>query len=673
VTDPTEPADTSRPAESTGPIDAAPRQADVTPLADVTPPVEPAMPAIDLDLAVPTAATPARRRAPVFVAAGLTLLLLIGGGIGYQALSGGDRRPEQFTPASVAAFAAIDLDPGLGQQLSLLRLAKKLPASAGVGRAGNAKAFIAEVLGKLHLEGVDVGRDLTSWLGLRAGVSAWTDDQKRTYALISAVSTDDAAATKGLRHIADTVQDTDIGFVVHDGTVLIAIGDNDADAAAQAAAAEAKRAPLGELDSFRQAREWLDNDPVLLVWTDLARVRDSVLAGLEETGMSSSLDPAKALKGTMILGVRATDDGIEARYRTFGAGREQSLASDALSRLGKLPGNSNVGAALSFPKDFGLDSMSSFAGSGLALGGLPLLFGGFASSSGNTSAPTLEVPSDADQAELTKLLSKDPSTLTKAEQERIEELIGSQMPAHGSCGTSWSTDGLDAAEVDKLDELMKKDPQKLTKAERKELKEMLGFDPAECETMGWGGPNLSEADAKELDKLMSKDPATLTASERKRYKELTGMDPDQFGPTFGGGEPFNALAGASVDVAVSSLDDHAGARINATVDSPDKAKTLASLVETMSVGTSEGLKATIQGSTVTATSPSYLAGTGTLADQALYRRAMPDFSGGASVAFFVDLSALPAEDRPSFPITSVGLIEGADGGDMTGAVRILVG
>jgi hypothetical protein len=545
--------------------------------------------AIDLDVAVPAATPPARRRMPVLIAAGATLLLLIGVGIGYQVLSGDDRRPEQFMPASVAAFASVDLDPGLGQQLSLLRLAKKLPASAGVGTASNPKNLVEQMLTQLHLDGVDVHRDLTSWLGLRAGVSEWTDGQKRTYALISVLSTDDAAANAGLRRIADTVHDSNVGFIVRNGTALIAVGEGDADAAARAAAAEAEKTPLASLASFRQAREWLADDPVVLVWADFARVGENVRADFEESGMSTALDPTKNLKGTVILGVRATDEGIEARYRTFGAGREQSLASDALARLAKLPGNTKLAAALSFPKDFGLESMSSFSASGLAFGGLPLLFGGFAFTDffgGTSSSVTMEPYTEADQAEITKLLEKDPTTLTDAERKRLTELTGGVPAAGAGCGDSWSTDGLDTADLDELDKLMKKDPQDLTKAERKKLKDMLGFDPAECETLGWGGPDLSEAEVKEMETLMAKDPATLTKAERERYKELTGMDPNQFGAGFGGADPFSALSGASIDVAVSSLGGDAGVRINATAASADDAKKLAGFVD--SQGTSDG-------------------------------------------------------------------------------------
>src|SRR2546427_4827327 len=73
------------------------------------------------------------RRTRTLVAAGATLLLVLGIAVAYRVLSSQDRRPEDLLPASVIAFAGIDLDVSLDQQLKLLKLADKLPRDAGGG------------------------------------------------------------------------------------------------------------------------------------------------------------------------------------------------------------------------------------------------------------------------------------------------------------------------------------------------------------------------------------------------------------------------------------------------------------------------------------------------------------------------------------------------------------
>jgi hypothetical protein len=668
--DPTPPpADpTATPADST----ATPADPTATPVDGAT--AETSAVTIDLDAervgdAAGAPEVPRRRpRVVALVAAGVTLALMVGVGIGYRVLSGDGRKPEQFTPASVAAFVSIDLDPGIGQQVSLWRLAGKLPKGSGAGEVSSAQGAAERLLTQLNLSGVDVKRDLMSWLGLRAAVSAWTDSGGRTYGLFAALSKDDSAADEALRRLADS---HDLGFVVKDGTVLIAVGE-DAQRAAQEAADEAARAPLADLAGFRQAREWLADDQVLLVWADLTRAGSMMMGAI---GPDSPMpeEMKEAFVGTAVLGVRAADDGIEARYRTFGAGRKAAGGADALARLGALPGNSAAGAAVTLADDFGPSRLSSFSATGLAFGGLglPLLFSGIA------AEPTQVVDSfgnlsPSERAELDRLMNKDPATLTEAENKRLIELggWGSMDP---NCGLSSSPQDLSDKELAELTRLGEKDPADLTKAERKRFNELLGFDPEKC-GLAQPGSAPSDEDMKELERLMSKDPATLTDAERERYAELTGIDPtDMGGPIgagFGDSDLFNALRGASVDVAVLGGDAEPRLRISATTASTDAAEEFARLLD--GIGTADEFDTTVQGKAVTATSPGFAPDGGTLADVELFRRTMPALPG-SDVAAFVNFQAMPADGRPDFPLHAIGVIEGVRDGDLIGTARFIIG
>ena len=308
------------------------------------------------------------RRVATLVAAGMVLVLVVGLGVyvAYRTFFADGRHPERFIPASVAAFVSIDLDAGLGQQAKLLKLAAKLGKQYGAAANVDPQTanVLADLLDQLHLTGVDVKRDLTSWLGLRVALSLWLDGQAHPYALIAATTTDDAKATAGLDRVRKTLHDADLGFVVHDGTALIAIGERDAQQAADAAATEAAKAPLDALTAFHDARNWLGDGQLVVVWVDLDKYngtftaalgglgglgRLSGLGGIDRIGGMEPSTPATAGHGTSITGVSVTDDGLEARFRTFNAQRKAGGMRDALARLSDLPANTQVGAVLAAP------------------------------------------------------------------------------------------------------------------------------------------------------------------------------------------------------------------------------------------------------------------------------------------------------------------------------------
>ncbi|MFC7244106.1 hypothetical protein ACFQO7_16665, partial [Catellatospora aurea] len=414
---------------------------------------------LDRDETAAPAEAPARPRcvpALVTAAVALVLLLGVGGYAVYRFVFGDGRRAEEFTPASVVAFASVDLEVGLEQQLKLLKLSAKAPKDTGGDTAEQRDKAMGELLRGLGLTGVDVDRDLLSWLGHRVGVSFWLDDGQ-AYALITASSTDSADAEAGLGRVRAGLKTASLGFVVRDGVALLAIGEKNGQQAAEKAFAEAQRAPLATAATFAADRAWLQGDQLAVVWADLARYGDTVTTAIqagmtaaekEMFGLATPEDAKPREQGRFIAGVRATDHGIEARYRTFGSNATPAGLRDAVAKLGALPADTHVGVVAQLPRD--LSAAADAPGSplgllmALAMTGMTtdisdqVDVGGALGEPGPTGVVgTSEIPqapelTPAEQAELNALMEKGFDKLTPAERERVEKLLG--IPELGDLG-----------------------------------------------------------------------------------------------------------------------------------------------------------------------------------------------------------------------------------------------
>lgn len=370
------------------------------------------------DLAEPVEVVSVRRsKTPLILAGAVTVALVLGVGayVGYRFLFGG-AQPAERMPASVIAYAAIDLTPGMDQTNKLRKLLEKFPSQGG---NTDPKAAIEKLLLELKIEGVDPKRDLTSWLGMRAGAGVWLGSKDEPYAVLAVASTDDEAAKKGLTVLRDKSK-VSLGFVVREGYVLVAIGDKDGQRAADAASAEAEKTPLAKAAKFAEARKWLADEQLTIVYADL-----SGYGRLMKTFTSSDLlegenpesaqqlqkmldEQSKNFTGTIIAGARIEDDGVVSRSRSFGAKAITSgTITDAIAKLGALPASSEIAAVAKVPDD--LDK-SPFATFGLPFAGM-----------GAKGSPLTE----AEQKELDALMDKDfEGKLTAAEQKRLEELFG---------------------------------------------------------------------------------------------------------------------------------------------------------------------------------------------------------------------------------------------------------
>jgi hypothetical protein len=579
----------------------------------------------------PTASARRRCHLPVFVGAGLVLAILLGVGavVGWNALFAG-AQPADRLPASVAAYIGIDLAPNPEQQARLLAIADRLPRLGRMsgGDALDPRRLIDDALG--DVAGVDPRRDVTDWLGARFGAGAWLDKSRRPYAVTVAASTDDDQARAGLGRLRDAVNDAALGFVVKDHVALIAIGERDAQAAAEAAAAEAASAPLSESSAYGDARRWLDGDQLAVLWVDNSRLNafaDAMLAAAGPDGGVLFPVPDRAAEtGSSILGVRATDVGLEARFRSFGSPRAANPMPDALTRLGMLPADSALAAVTRLPDDLAspsrLDIVSPILGFGLVL---PTVIAGLFEPI-HEEFSEVEEPTPAEFEEIEALMSKDPATLTDAERARLKELIG-----------------YDPSKVPPIDP---------------------DYQPRE----------LTPAETLEVESLMSKDPATLTDAERARLKELLGFDPMEVpegaGPFGPDNDVLESLSGATVSVDAAGFSDDSSFRAVAEVTTRERAATL----KAKSAEAGGGVTVTVSGTTVTAVRNNHAGGASRLADLPTFQRAVAGGPNRLETALYVDLRrTAPPDDREKLAgLTALAVLIGEQDGDQIGVIRLII-
>jgi hypothetical protein len=454
-----------------------------------------------------------RKKTPIILAgaAATALVVSVGAFVAYRLVFGGPQ-PAERMPASVIAFASLDLTPGLDQTRKLNKLAEKMPEASNVK---DPKAALEKALEDLDLKGVDVKRDVTAWLGNRMALAAWTDSHHNVYGLLALESTDDKAATAGLNRIKQAANG-EMGFTVHDGFALAAFGDSakqDVQAAADAAAAEAATSPLAKSAKYTEARKWLDGDQFAVFFADydgFGKIAESLVP--KDLSQAGGGMPS----GTVIVGVRAESDGLSARFHTFGGKAKAAPAvTNAVGRLGDLPAGTSLGVVARVPEEFAAGS--------LLFMGLP-----FAFAAPGTEPPQPEsVLTPREQKEFDSLMEKVASgKITAAEQKRFDELSQKMFPTEPA-------KDLTPAERKELEALLSKGD--LTEAEAKRLNELIGVPEGPVAGGAWedlfgglggGLVTLAAADLTTSPAFRAVIELTKTpdAESAKRMTELSSKD-----------------------------------------------------------------------------------------------------------------------------------------------------
>jgi len=329
-----------------------------------------------------------RRRTPIVIAAAAALVVLLGAGAyaGMRYYTGANIvEPESAVPASVTAFARIDLNPSLRDQLSLHDLLARFPH----GTTAESRLTSAEKKATARL-GLDFDTDVKPWFGGRIGVAAWPDGQGKDVPVIALASTDDAKATSAMatarRHLGTT-----FGYHVGNGYALVVGPDKDAQADADAIAKQAAAHSLASSTAYRDAVAHVGPHPLAVAYADLGQLgklltksMDSGALGLDSAagdpfgadggdptglppvslgglgslaggnglgslgalgGLTGAPNALTALKGTVVVGASVVDDGVEIRVHAQGATAATGTATNVHPTLDAMPDGTVVGFA----------------------------------------------------------------------------------------------------------------------------------------------------------------------------------------------------------------------------------------------------------------------------------------------------------------------------------------
>ncbi len=321
-----------------------------------------------------------RRRATILISTSVAVLLV--GGVGAFAAvrmwtGSGHTQPESAMPASIGAFARVDLNPGVRDKLKFDNLIKKFPTN-GTSTTGLITSIEHHASTSL---GLDYDTDVKSWFDGRIGFAEWTDKAGQPTLLIALASKNDNAARTALHKVQIKQGADEFGFVVSNGYALISGGSETAQADAVAASAEAKKSPLADVKAYRSATSHLGDSNLVVAYADLRRIGSLLQSrlgagglgalpgiggpdGSATDGIGGGLLPGGTramggalggmlsgggaglakLTGTIAVGGSVTDDGVEIHAHSEGIPGQVS-GTNVRPALDALPGGTIVGLA----------------------------------------------------------------------------------------------------------------------------------------------------------------------------------------------------------------------------------------------------------------------------------------------------------------------------------------
>lgn len=320
-----------------------------------------------------------RRLGAVLAAAGVATAVLVAGGafavVRYWNGPVGTL-PEAVMPASVAAFARLDLAPGIGQRVKFDALLRRTGGSGPKSVDETKRQAFGDLQAPISYD------DVAAWFDDRIGIAVWPDAAGTPTVLAAVAAKDSQKAKKSLAAVQQKQGSDHFGFAMLDGYALLAFATKGSQQAADAAA---KAPHLSADPAFTAALAKLPADQPGLAWADLSRaaalestVSDLVFAeslggpgtpfgGPGELTATAGAAPMPELSGTLIAGLQATDDALELRARFIstknipftGTGNGADLIAD----LGALPSDARVAAAADSPSG----DLSAFGAEGMAL------------------------------------------------------------------------------------------------------------------------------------------------------------------------------------------------------------------------------------------------------------------------------------------------------------------
>lgn len=241
----------------------------------------------------------------------IVVLALAGGAFAVvKKLDGGGAQPHDVLPASVIAYARVDVDPSASQKIALFKLIRKFPEAADEIGIKSANQDVRKLLFDEILDegGCDLSydKDVKPWIGSRIGVGL---DTKMT-PLIAIQVSNEKKAEKGIKALFDCGDEkASVAFL--DGYAIVAETQKQADAAVKAA----KKKPLADNKKFAADFDKLGEQGVASAWGDFAALTDipEFKAGFEGAARESGVDPKTLLDqaGTIATTVRVDGSTLE--------------------------------------------------------------------------------------------------------------------------------------------------------------------------------------------------------------------------------------------------------------------------------------------------------------------------------------------------------------------------
>lgn len=277
-----------------------------------------------------------RRRRRLVITLVVALLVVLGGAAvaAVRIFLPSSVNPASRLPESVLAYSEINLDPSLDQTPKLLRLLKKFDDLNGLG---DADGMVDDLLSEIDIQDVNA-RQLTNWVGTRGAAAFWIEKEE-TYLVLALASKDDEVARSALADISGDVSDPDLGYVVEDGLATLVLGDKGAQKQADLVVEEGHAAPLSESARFRTETEWLDDEQLFLTWVNVKELMDEIEDAIPADSVPEGFDmdaflDAYTSSTYVTVGVRATDDGFDVRYKADGEADGMPVRADWRKALG---------------------------------------------------------------------------------------------------------------------------------------------------------------------------------------------------------------------------------------------------------------------------------------------------------------------------------------------------
>ncbi len=256
-----------------------------------------------------------------WLAAGLGVAIVagLGAGVAYAAgaLRGGGEQPDAFVPSTAVAYAAVDLDPSLGQKIDALRFLRRFPsAKASLGRTDDIRQYVFDELAKddPQLSALSYDKDVRPWIGNRFAVAVVPSPSSPVPNAVVVIQVSDAGqARTGLKRL---MSGADGGTCSVSGGYAVCAQTQ---AALNAAQAATRSQSLAHNRTFTADVSAAGDRGIAVAWADLGRLGRLVppAAGLGGLTGLSSVGPG-ATQGRFVAVLRFAGSGLRLTGRVAG-------------------------------------------------------------------------------------------------------------------------------------------------------------------------------------------------------------------------------------------------------------------------------------------------------------------------------------------------------------------